>query len=30
MEVQLKDPDTLPVSPLRDFAREILVVIIIF
>ncbi|XP_071372972.1 glomulin, FKBP associated protein a [Centroberyx affinis] len=24
LEVQLKDPDTLPVSPLRDFATEIL------
>lgn len=25
LEVQLKDPDTLAVSPLRDFATEILV-----
>lgn len=25
LEVQLRDPDTLAVSPLRDFAREILV-----
>lgn len=25
LEVQLKDPDTLPVSPLRNFATEILV-----
>lgn len=26
LEVKLKDPDTLAVSPLRDFAREILVI----
>lgn len=25
LEVQLKDVDTLPVSPLRNFAAEILV-----
>lgn len=25
LELQLKDPDTLLVSPLRDFATEILV-----
>lgn len=27
LELQLNDPDTLAVSPLRDFATEILVFI---